>query len=510
VRGRTVVAIIAAAGVGGLVLGYARSELGKEVKRQMPPDLGVRKPAVAGTWYPEDPSDLRKMLDTFFENAKKPPVEGEIVGLVSPHAGYVYSGLIAAHSYKQVVGKQYDAVVVVAPSHRDHFRGASVFTGTAYETPLGRIPVDRELAADLLSQDGILHAGWEGHRTEWSLEAQLPFLQYALGSFRLVPIVLAEWDWETCRRVGEAVARACRGKSVLLVASTDLYHGYSYDECHARDAQTLRAIEEFDAEKFNRGLNREEYQACGGGPVTVVMVAAKQLGAEKAKVLAHTTSGDVTGQRSGYVVGYGSVVFYRPEGGGREQKKVGIELGLTNEDKRTLIELARKTIEARVKGQPFPKIEVSSPRLLEARGAFVTINKHGMLRGCIGYVLPIKPLWETVMEMAEAAALRDPRFPPVSPDELPDLEIEISVLTVPKEIQDIREIEVGKHGIIIERGFNSGLLLPQVATEYGWDRITFLEHTCRKAGLPPNAWKEKGTVIKIFSAEVFGEHDVEH
>ncbi|MDZ7372800.1 MAG: AmmeMemoRadiSam system protein B [candidate division KSB1 bacterium] len=506
-RGRIAVGAIALLGVGLLATSVARSKLGKEVKRPMPPDLGVRKPAVAGMWYPQDPAELRRMLDTFFENAKKPPLDGEVVGLVAPHAGFVYSGLIAAYAYKQIMGKHYDDVIVIAPSHRDAFHGASVFTGSGYETPLGVIPVDRDLAADLISQDGILHAGWEGHREEHALEAQLPFLQYALGSFRLVPIVILDRDWETCRRLGEAIARACRGKSVLLVASTDLYHGYSYDECNARDSQTLRAMEEFDPEKFNRGLNREEYQACGGGPVTAVMVAAKQLGAQKAKVLAHTTSGDVTGRKSGYVVGYGAVAFLRREGQ-TPPRKVGVELGLSDEDKRTLLEIARRTIEARVKGKPFPKFEVTSPTLLEPRGAFVTINKHGMLRGCIGYVMPIKPLWETVMEMAEAAALRDPRFAPVSPEEVPDLEIEISVLTVPREIRSIDEIEVGKHGLIIERGFNSGLLLPQVATEYGWDRTTFLEHTCRKAGLPPNAWKEQGTVIKIFSAEVFGEHEV--
>ena len=185
----------------GLVVGFAASKLGKEVKRQMPPDLGIRKPAVAGTWYPADPDDLRKMLDTFFENAKKPPIPGEIIGLVSPHAGFAYSGLIAAHSYKQVVGKKFDVVFVVGPSHREYFRGASVFTGRGYETPLGVIPVDRETAADLIAQDEIVHAGWEGHRQEHSLEAQLPFLQYALGEFKLVPIVIAERDWDTCRRL---------------------------------------------------------------------------------------------------------------------------------------------------------------------------------------------------------------------------------------------------------------------------------------------------------------------
>lgn len=494
----------------GLLVATVQAKKRKEVKTHMPPDLGIRKPAVAGMWYPADPEELHKMMARFFENAKKPAIPGEIVGLVSPHAGFQYSGLIAAHSYKQVEGKHYDVVFVVAPSHHEYFRGASVFTGEGYETPLGLVPVDRETAAELLATDKIFHAGWEGHRQEHSLEAQLPFLQTALGSFKMVPIVMAERDWDTCRRVGEGIAKVARGKHVLLVASSDLYHGYSYDECNATDRRTLQAIEKFDAHAFNRGLNRGEYQACGGGPITAVMVAARELGADKAKVIAHTTSGDVTGRKSGYIVGYGSVVFYKENKDmGSKTEKVGVDLGLSKEDKKTLLTIAKKTIEARVKGQPFPKFEVTSPHLLEKRGAFVTINKHGMLRGCIGYVLPVKPLWETVMEVAESAALRDPRFPPVTPDELPDLEIEISVLTVPREIHDIHEIQVGKHGIIIERGFNSGLLLPQVATEYGWDRETFLDHTCQKAGMPPGCWRDRSTVIKIFSAEVFSEKDVD-
>ncbi|TKJ40500.1 AMMECR1 domain-containing protein [candidate division LCP-89 bacterium B3_LCP] len=170
--------------------------------------------------------------------------------------------------------------------------------------------------------------------------------------------------------------------------------------------------------------------------------------------------------------------------------------------------IARTTIECVVEGEPVPEFDVSSAKLLEDRGAFVTIHKHGRLRGCIGYIIGVKPLYQTVREVAESAALRDPRFNPVQPSELDDLDLEISALSVPRTITSVEEIQVGTHGIIMRRGYNQGLLLPQVATEQGWDRQTFLEHTCLKAGLPDDAWKDKDTEIQIFSAEVFGEEEV--
>jgi AmmeMemoRadiSam system protein A len=187
----------------------------------------------------------------------------------------------------------------------------------------------------------------------------------------------------------------------------------------------------------------------------------------------------------------------------RDRERMGVDLGLSDREKEALRHIAQTVIENKARGKPVPEFAIDSPVLKENRGAFVTINKGGQLRGCIGYIKPYKPLYQTVEEMASQAAFGDPRFPPVTEGELPDLEIEISVLTPLKRIKDIEEIEVGKHGILMEKGFYSGLLLPQVATEYGWNRKTFLEHTCLKAGLPTNAWKDEDTVISIFSADIF-------
>jgi len=179
------------------------------------------------------------------------------------------------------------------------------------------------------------------------------------------------------------------------------------------------------------------------------------------------------------------------------------EEGFTPAEKTYLLNLARKAIENRLQGVPKPTREGETSKLAEKRGAFVTLKTKGQLRGCIGHTQAIKPLSQTVIDMAEAAAFQDPRFPPLTKQELKDLSIEISALTPFRQIQDIKEIQVGKHGLMIERGFNAGLLLPQVATEYGWDTLTFLEHTCQKAGLPKDAWKDKKTKIQVFSAEIF-------
>jgi AmmeMemoRadiSam system protein A len=312
------------------------------------------------------------------------------------------------------------------------------------------------------------------------------------------------WSCEECQSLASAIGETVKGKNVLLIASSDLSHFHSYDEAVKLDKILLHHVDQFDAEGLNRDLKSGRCEACGGGGVLAVMLAAKALGANQGKVLKYLNSGDVTGDRS-RVVGYAAGVFYKAIEGKemKEEKKVGIDLGLNEEEKKTLHHIAKTVIENKVKGKPAPDFKIESPILEENRGAFVTLHKKGELRGCIGYIEGHGPLYKTIEEMAEAAAFRDPRFTPVKEKELPELELEISVLTPLKKIKEVNEIQVGKHGIYIKKGWFSGLLLPQVATEYGWDHLTFLEHTCQKAGLPSNAWKEKDTEIYIFSADIF-------
>lgn len=180
---------------------------------------------------------------------------------------------------------------------------------------------------------------------------------------------------------------------------------------------------------------------------------------------------------------------------------------LTDKEKKVLLDIAKSTIEAKINRKDMPEVKIDSETLKQKRGAFVTLKKRGQLRGCIGYIKAYKPLWETIQEMAVAAAFHDPRFPSLKADEVNQLTFEISVLSPLKRIKKIDEIEVGKHGLYLISGYNSGLLLPQVATEYGWDRETFLNETCYKAGLPPQAWRDAETEIYIFSADYFGDVD---
>jgi hypothetical protein len=474
-------------------------------------ETGMREPALAGSWYPGDPGTLSRDVKHYLENAKKEKVEGEIVALVSPHAGYMYSGQVAAYAYKLVEGMVFDSVVVVGPSHRFPFKGASLWDRGGFRTPLGTVPIDAELSKQLMEKRKEIRFIPEAHSQENSLELQIPFLQTVLKPFKLVPIAMEpDWSWETCQYLASAIAEAVKGKKVLLVASTDLSHYYSYNIAVELDRIVLNHIERFDIEGLNRDLKSNRAEACGGGPVVAIMLAAKMLGANRGKVLKYANSGDVTGDR-GRVVGYAAAAFYKTAGGKekmkeekmKEEKKVGVDLGLNEEEKKTLHHIARAVIENKARGKAVPEFKIESSILKENRGAFVTLHKKGQLRGCIGYIEGHGPLHKTIEEMAEAAAFRDPRFTPVKEKELSELEFEISVLTPLKRIKEVNEIQVGKHGIYIKQGWYSGLLLPQVATEYGWDRMTFLEHTCQKAGLPPNAWKEKDTEIYIFSADIF-------
>jgi AmmeMemoRadiSam system protein B/AmmeMemoRadiSam system protein A len=478
--------------------GRAREE-GKAMREE------VRKPAVAGSFYPGDGKTLSRQVRELLSQAAKEEVAGEVVGLVSPHAGYMYSGLVAAHAFKTVEGMKFDAVVVVAPSHRVRFQGASVYDRGGYETPLGVLPIEKDLCQKLKSESNLIQFLPQAHSQEHSLEVQLPFLQEVLGKFNLVPMVLGSQDYRSSETIGKAIARAVKGKKVLLVASTDLSHYHPYDRAVQLDKIILDDIQAFDAQKLGRDLEAGKGEACGGGPVMAVMVAAKELGANRARILKYMNSGDVTGDRSG-VVGYAAAIFSRNSGSPEkrpDRKKTGISLGLTDEDKKTLRQIAQSAIERRFKAEKPPKIDIAGGHLKENRGAFVSLHRQGRLRGCIGTIQPSRPLYQVVEEMAAAAAFDDSRFSPLSAGELKDLNLEISVLTPLQRVEEVDEIEVGKHGLYVKKGFHAGLLLPQVATEYRWDRETFLEETCRKAGLPKNAWKEKGTEIYMFSADIF-------
>ena len=466
----------------------------------------VRPAAVAGSFYPADPTELAKMVDGFLAKAAPPPI-ADVVALVSPHAGYEYAGQVAAYSYALLKGRKFDRVVVIAPSHYESFGFASVYDGAAYATPLGQVPVDRAFAAKLAGMSKLIKLSSVGHtpapgKLEHALEDQLPFLQRVLPPFQLVPIVIGDQSYETCRALGLALAKLIPGSNTLIVASSDLSHYHPYAEAVKIDHKTLQAIEEWDylsmARNFEPSVN--VWEACGGYPIIAAMIASERLGASQAKVLNYANSGDTAGDKT-RVVGYGAVAFFKAPARAAAVEK---PFSLSAREKDELLKIARKSVESAVRDhKQYEYSPAGFEALAQERGAFVTLKEHGQLRGCIGYVAPFKPLWTTVRDVAAFAALRDTRFRPVSAGELGALEYEVSVLSPLRRVLDVKEIRVGQHGLIMKRGDTEGLLLPQVPVEEKWDRATFLEETCLKAGLPKNCWQSDDTDIFRFTALVF-------
>lgn len=466
----------------------------------------VRPALVAGAFYPADPKELASMIDGWL-GAVKPPAIKDVAAIVSPHAGYVYSGPVAAHAYALVKGRAIQRVVVISPSHTEAFGFASVFDGTAYETPLGRVRVDEAFAAKLASMDKRIQRSGRGHgmsngRGEHALEVQLPFLQRALGEFKLVPIVMGDQSYESCRALGVALAKLIQTPGTLIVASSDLSHFHPYDKAVQLDRKTLQAIEEWDYLSMARNFERQVWEACGGGPIVAAMIAAERLGATESRILKYANSGDTTGDKKS-VVGYGAAALFKPEGPGGTSSR---RFSLTAAEKNELMDIAKKSVETAVRDHKrFDFGAVRNERLMQERGAFVTLKKRGQLRGCIGYVAPVEPLAMTVRDVAAFAALRDQRFQPVAVSELAELAYEISVLSPLRRVLDTRRIRVGLDGLVIKRDTSEGLLLPQVAPEQGWDRLAFLENTCLKAGLDASAWKDPNADIFSFTALVFGD-----
>jgi len=483
-----------------------------------------RQPILAGTWYPADPAALRQSVEGHIQEAQATPLPGELVGLIAPHAGHVYSGAIAGHAYAALSRQPADTVVVIAPSHRHYFHGVSVHDSGGYATPLGVMELDEAFIAELRRQLPSLTHVPKAHAEEHSLEIQIPFLQVAAPKARLVPLVMGQQDLDICHRLAEALSSAvsrAAGKRVVLLASSDLSHYHDAATCAQLDGRIHDAVRAMDPRAMAACLGERTCEACGAGPMITVMLASRDLGANKGLVLATGDSGQVSGDKD-KVVGYMAAAFVHARGGaarrshGRQPiirlaSHAAIDDGdagggnadYSPRERELLHSIAREAIASGLEGRPY-SLPIALPQSLQQeRGAFVTLKRQGRLRGCTGHVIGSSPLAQTVAEMARLAAFEDPRFPPLQASELADLEYEISVLTPPRQVQDVAEIEVGRHGLIMRGSQGQGLLLPQVATEYGWNREQFLQNTCRKAGMATDCWQQPDTRIYVFSAEVF-------
>jgi len=313
-------------------------------------------------------------------------------------------------------------------------------------------------------------------------------------------MIMGDCSLATCQKLSRLLKQAIGDRNdVLVIASTDMYHGYDHEEARVVDQETLSYIQNMDAEGLYYGLREGRLQLCGGWPVVSTLILSKELGHNKLGVLNYTNSAQVTGKKvkGTWTVGYASCAIDKEEG----------EEGMLNiEQRKRLLEIARQSIENYLNTGKRLEVNEKDPLLVKEFGAFVTLNKNGHLRGCIGNIIASGPLYLTVKNMAVEAAVNDPRFPEVTLSELGDIEIEVSVLSPLEKVESADKIELGKHGVIVRKGSSSGVFLPQVATETGWSKEEFLSNLCaQKAGLSADAWKDKSTEIFIFTAEVFSE-----
>jgi AmmeMemoRadiSam system protein B/AmmeMemoRadiSam system protein A len=487
------------------------------------PRAAVREPAVAGQFYPADPAKLSKAVDSYLETAVAPSTERPIA-IVSPHAGYIYSGQICADAFNQAAAHDYELIVLLGTNHTTAgFRGVSIYPAGGYRTPLGTAEIDADLAADLIAADADFTFEPTVHAREHSIEVQVPFVQTVFPGVPILPAIIGTPNVDLCSRFGGALAKALRGRQALIVASSDLSHYPTYDDAETVDAKTLEAITTMDAEhvqatlraQLEAGIPNLATCACGAGPVLTVIIAAKELGATSARIVSYANSGDASVGTRSRVVGYGAVSFVaagpESENGswiplkGRDVESFG-ENTLSGERRRQLLSLARQTIRQFLLTETAPLVRGFDPALNAPRGAFVTLKKDGNLRGCIGHLRDDSPIGWVVGNCAWQAAFNDRRFSPVTLDELGAIEIEVSVLTPPRLVGGYEDIHVGRDGVLIEKNGRTAVFLPSVPVEQGWDRDEMLDHLCVKAGLPKGSWRD-GARFYTFQAFSFSESD---
>lgn len=475
----------------------------------------IKRPNVSGQFYPGSPKVLSGDIDSFFRSAAIVPSHQKIPLLIAPHAGYPFSGLVAAHAFKAASGNHYKTIVVIGPSHFVDFPGVAIWPQGSFETPLGMIDVDGEFAKKLTALSERISFIPKAFLREHSVEVELPFLQKTFKDFKIVPLLTGRPKYEDCAALASALDGAIGDRDdVLVVISTDMSHYFDDATARRMDYAAISLIKNLDANRLWSQCLVRNIEFCGFPGVETALLLAKQRGLNGVEVLKYANSGDVTGDKNG-VVGYTAVAFYKnnPHNSpvaAQEKQEQGLS-SLTAQQKQQLLAMARKTVEAYVKTEKVIEFEETDPRLSKKEGAFVTLRNGGQLRGCVGNIIGRGPLYQTVRDMT-IAATQDDRFRlnPVKKEELPEIEIEISVLSEPLRVNDVNQIQMGTHGVIVSQGpFHHGLFLPQVATETGWTKERFLSELCiQKAGLPPDCWKDPKTTIEIFTADVFSEKDL--
>ncbi len=469
---------------------------------------------VAGSWYPGDEKTLRREVQRMLDDADVSDLagyRGRILGMISPHAGYRFSGGVAAYGYKTLLGRPVRRVIVMGPSHYVGFQGLALPDATHWRTPLGEVALDREAMEKLARASGLFAFRQDAFRREHSVDIQVPFLQVVVPDATLVPIVVGRIGPAEAREAARAL-REIMDESTVVVASSDFTHygpNYGYVPFRDRVPDRIRElalkaaepISKRDVDGFFAHLERTGDTICGAAPISVLLAAMPEM--SEAVPLKFDTSGRMLGDWTNSV-SYYSVIFIEKRAPVQFE---GVEI-LDDKAQAFLLGLARETLRRHLAGKPLPDPVKEGrdipPKVRENYGVFVTLKKHGDLRGCIGSIEGTEPLYQGVIRNTVNAASHDPRFEPMTEAEEPQVEIEISVLTPLKQVAGPMDIRVGRDGVVLEKSGRRAVFLPQVAPEQGWDLETMLAHLSRKAGLSSDAWKS-GARFETFQAHVFHE-----
>ncbi len=472
----------------------------------------TRQAQVAGQFYPAQTEQLQATVSAYLASAAETESPSSLKNqspriVIAPHAGYPYSGAVAAQAIARLDPQQTSRVFLLGSSHHHHLTQVSLANQDNWQTPLGKVELDQFVIKQLSTKDN-----WEinnqAHDREHSLEVELPLLQEQLSQFKLVPMLVGQLQPAQLPDITKDLATVFDENSVLVISS-DLSHYPDYELAQEVDQELLAAIVDQDLGRFTElaaqtkpGQNLQT-RACGQQAIEIGLLLADIIGAHQTQLYQYQNSGDVTGDHS-QVVGYGAVGFYDTKRDVVSSKDQNSNLG--SDFAQQAVEWAKQCLVAAVNDQPPATMDFSDSRFQEQLGVFVTLHQQQQLRGCMGLIESDLPLWQGVKKMAKAAALEDPRFPKVASSELDDIEIEVSVLTKPKLINDPDTIQVGKDGVIISHSGRRGVFLPQVATEQDYNREQFLNNLCsHKLGLDQSCWRDPAAKIYTFQADVYSE-----
>ncbi len=472
-------------------------------------------------WHAAGQQQLSAQINAFIETATSPVLTENIIALILPHAGYAYSGQTAAFGVKPLIGHTYQRVLVIGPSHKMYLPNkASVPTVTTYVTDLGTIHLDQDFI-QALKKHSCFTSISNANESEHSIFAEIPFLQQTIGAFKLVPIVIGSLDAETAKIMADILLSLIDENTLIVISSDFMHYGSAYNYVpfthtiakHINDADkaAYEYINKKDANGFNHYCDTTGITICGRHPINLLIHMLPS--AATAHLLHYITSGEITQQWDNSVsylaaafTGTWSLKSNTPL---KRSNPLINESPLSVDDQRTLLAIARQTIDYYFKYKKILLINelgiTVSTGMNVTMGAFVTLKKQDKLRGCIGEIFPRRPLIQAVMEQAINAAVNDDRFPTVQQQEMMDIEIEISALTMPHPVKSYNDIILGHHGIVLQKNNHSAVFLPQVASEQQWTLEETLSNLAQKAGLNPNDWQQ-GASFTVFEAIIFHEN----